>query len=75
MRDEDHIKHFLWAAVAVFLSMIGSCTVGNMDRRATWSAAVKNGADPMVAACALYSQSEAEKVTCALLATKNKDAK
>jgi hypothetical protein len=41
-----------------------------MDRRAKWEAAVKNGADPMVAACALYDQSEAEKVTCAMLATK-----
>jgi hypothetical protein len=70
MFDEIDNRHFLWATVAVFLSMIGSCTVGNMDRRDKWAEAVKNGADPMVAACALYDQSEAEKVTCALLATK-----
>jgi hypothetical protein len=70
MFDELDNRHFLWALVAVFLSMIGSCTVGSMDRRAKWEAAVKNGADPMVAACALYDQSEAEKVTCAMLATK-----
>lgn len=70
MRDEEYFKHFLWAAVAVLITLIGSCTAGSFDRRATWAEAVKNGADPMVASCALYDQTEAEKVTCALLATK-----
>jgi hypothetical protein len=71
MLDDDKLyRHTLWAGVVVLITMIGSCTVGNMDRRAKWADAVKNGADPMVVACALYDQSEAEKVTCALLATK-----
>lgn len=70
MDDEKIIRHFLWAGVVVLIAMIGSCTAGSYDRRAKWEAAVKNGADPIAVACALYDQSEAEKITCALLATK-----
>ncbi len=71
MMDDDKLyRHFLWAGVVVLITMIGSCTASGMDRRAKWEAAVKNGADPIAVACALYDQSEAEKVTCALVATK-----
>lgn len=70
MRDEDYVRHFLWAAVTVLITLIGSCTASSFDRRAVWAEAVKNGADPMVAACALYDQTEGEKITCAMLATK-----
>ena len=70
MMSELDSRHFLWAGVVVLITMIGACTAGNMDRRAKWEAAVKNGADPMVAACALYDQYNAEQLTCALLATK-----
>ncbi len=69
MSDIDS-RHFLWAAVVVLITMIGSCTAGNMDRRAKWEAAVKNGADPMVASCALYDQDQVGNATCILLATK-----
>jgi hypothetical protein len=71
MLDDDKLyRHTLWAGVAVLITMIGSCTASGMDRRAKWADAVKNGADPIAVACALYDQSEAEKVTCALVATK-----
>lgn len=71
MLDDDKLyRHFLWAGVVVLITMIGSCTASGMDRRAKWADAVKNGADPIAVACALYDQSESEKVTCALVATK-----
>lgn len=70
MDDEKIIRHFLWAGVVVLIAMIGSCTAGSYDRRAKWEAAVKNGADPIAVACALYDQSEAEKITCAMVAIK-----
>jgi hypothetical protein len=60
----------MWAGVAVLIAMIGSCTTLSLDRRAKWETAVKNGADPMVTSCALFDQAEAERLTCALLATK-----
>ena len=68
--DNTLFRTSMWAGVAVLIAMVGSCTTLSLDRRAKWEAAVKNGADPMVTACALFEQSEAEKVTCALLATK-----
>jgi hypothetical protein len=71
MLDDNTVSRtFVWAGVAVLVAMVGSCTTLSLDRLAKWEAAVKNGADPMLAGCALFEQSEAEKVTCALLATK-----
>lgn len=70
MMSELDSRHFLWAGTAVLIAMIGSCTAGSFDRRDKWAEAVKNGADPIAVACALYDQSEAEKITCAMVATK-----
>ena len=67
---DDEFKMFFWGVMVVLIAMIGSCTTLSLDRHAKWEAAVKNGADPMLAGCVLFDQSEAEKVTCALVATK-----
>jgi hypothetical protein len=56
----------------ILVCMIGSCTFGMHDRRDKWEKAVSNGADPMVVACALFDQTEAERATCALLAQNRK---
>lgn len=70
MDEDSFYRQLLWAGTAVLITMIGSCTAGSFDRRDKWAEAVKNGADPMVVSCALYDQNDAEKITCALLATK-----
>jgi hypothetical protein len=68
--DETIFKHCLWAFTAVLLAMIGSCTAGNFDRRAKWEAVVKNGADPLITACALYDTTGADLVMCTAIALK-----
>lgn len=56
-------------ATALFVSLIGSCTLGAHDRRDKWEKAVSNGADPMVTRCALYgADSNAETAICTILA-------
>lgn len=63
----------IWGLVTiVVVAMIGSCTHGMYDKRDKWEKAVSNGADPMVTACALFEQTESERVTCALLAQNRK---
>ncbi len=69
MDEDSFYRQLLWAGTAVLVAMIGSCTASGFDRRDKWAEAVKNGADPIAVACALYDQSESEKVTCALVAT------
>jgi hypothetical protein len=56
----------------IMMCFIASCTYGSHDRRDKWEKAVANGADPMVASCALFDQVEAERQTCALLAQNRK---
>lgn len=71
MDNENKFWLFVWGIIATVFSVLIVCfTVSNFDRRAKWEDAVKNGADPMVASCALYDQTGAEAVTCALLAVK-----
>ena len=63
----------MWSLLAtVLICMIISCTVNALDRRVKWAEAVSNGADPMVASCALYDGSSAEHVICGLLAQNRK---
>ena len=56
----------------VLVCMLVSCTVASHDRRDKWEKAVANGADPMVASCALFEQSSTEQVACLLMAQNRK---
>jgi hypothetical protein len=71
--EESQFWLRIWGmGTLVFVCMIASCTHGAHDRRDKWEKAVANGADPMVASCALFDQTEAERQTCALLAQNRK---
>ena len=60
-------------ALVFFLSLIVSATVNSLDRRDKWDKAVSNGADPMVATCALYqADTHGETVICTILAQNRK---
>ena len=71
--DENQFWARVWLTGATALVvLVSSCTVNSIDRRAKWEKAVANGADPMVAGCALFDQTESERMTCALLAQNRK---
>jgi len=72
MTDNQLYARMWFVLGAVFISMIGSCTYSTHDKRDKWEKAVSNGADPMVASCALFQQSEAEQVACTMLAQNRK---
>jgi len=73
MMSENSFFLRMWGIAAMILiAMIASCTYSGHDKRDKWEKAVSNGADPMVAACALFDQTEAERATCALLAQNRK---
>ena len=59
-------------ATVVLVCVLGSCTYASHDRRDKWEKAVSNGADPMVASCALFDQVEIERGACLLLAQNRK---
>ncbi len=59
-------------ATIIIVCLIASCSYGMHDRRDKWEKAVSNGADPMVAACALFDQVEIERGACLLLAQNRK---
>jgi hypothetical protein len=46
-------------------------TLSGFDRRDKWDKAVSNGADPMVATCALYS-ADTSTAICTILAQNRK---
>lgn len=63
----------VWGLAAIVtVVLIGSCTQGSNDRRDKWEKAVANGADPMVASCALFSQNATEEIACLLMAQNRK---
>ena len=63
----------LWGiAATVLITMVASCTYGAHDKRDKWEKAVSNGADPMVAACALFNQETVEQTACLLMAQNRK---
>ena len=62
---------FIVCIAVVLLSIVGSCTVSSFDKREKWAQAVKNGADPMIATCALESMgSSRDEIICYALANK-----
>jgi|GEM_PF-2552793 len=73
MDNENQFWLRLWGLAAmVLICLVGSCTVSGYDRRDKWEKAVINGADPMVAACAIFDQGQQGEITCALLAQNRK---
>lgn len=64
----------IWGMALTFLlAVIIACTISSFDRRDKWDKAVSNGADPMVATCALFSaDTHGETVICAILAQNRK---
>jgi hypothetical protein len=65
---------FIWGMALTFLlAVIIACTVASFDRRDKWDKAVSNGADPMVATCALYqADTHGETAICTILAQNRK---
>ena len=64
----------VWGMALVFLlAVIIACTINGLDRRDKWDKAVSNGADPMVATCALYqADTHGESAICTILAQNRK---
>jgi hypothetical protein len=63
-----------WGMVLAFLiSLLVCVTIISLDKRDKWEKAVSNGADPMVASCALYSaETSGETAICTILAQNRK---
>jgi hypothetical protein len=59
------------AAVVLVFGM-SSCTYTIHDKHDKWEKAVSNGADPMVASCALFSKERVEEASCLLMAQNRK---
>jgi hypothetical protein len=72
MSDNVFYNRCWMIAAAVVIVGMCSCTVNSVVKLDTWEKAVANGADPMVVSCALYGQSEAEKISCHTLAQNRK---
>jgi len=60
----------IWSMVLAFLVALMVCiTINAHGKRDKWDKAVSNGADPMVAACALYSaENTGDYAICTILA-------
>lgn len=73
MMSENSFFLRLWGIAAIVLiTMVASCTYSSHDKRDKWEKAVSNGADPMVASCALFSQGTTEEIACLLMAQNRK---
>lgn len=60
----------IWSMVLAFLVALMVCiTINAHGKRDKWEKAVSNGADPMVASCALYSaETTGDIAICTILA-------
>lgn len=74
MHSEQKFWICMWGMVVTFLITVMVClTLSGFDRRDKWDKAVSNGADPMVATCALYgSDTHGEAAICTILAQNRK---
>ena len=71
--EENRFWIRLWGITAtVLVCFVGACTYSGHDKRDKWEKAVSNGADPMVTACALFTQGQVEAASCLLLAQNRK---
>jgi len=73
MMSENSFFLRMWGIAAMILiAMIASCTYSGHDKRDKWEKAVSNGADPMVASCALFVQETIEQAACLIMAQNRK---
>jgi hypothetical protein len=74
MHSEQKFWICMWGMVVTFLITVMVClTLSGFDRRDKWDKAVSNGADPMVANCALYSADTSGDIAiCTILAQNRK---
>ena len=74
MHSEQKFWICMWGMVVTFLITVMVClTLSGFDRRNKWDKAVSNGADPMVANCALYSaETSGDIAICTILAQNRK---
>jgi|Laugrefa1bdmlbdn_1035148.scaffolds.fasta_scaffold00226_11 hypothetical protein len=73
MMSENSFFLRMWGVAAMILiAMIASCTYSGHDKRDKWEKAVSNGADPMVASCALFVQETIEQAACLIMAQNRK---
>jgi len=73
MMSESSFFLRMWGVAAMILiAMIASCTYSGHDKRDKWEKAVSNGADPMVASCALFVQETIEQAACLIMAQNRK---
>jgi hypothetical protein len=71
MQNIDTENLLIVCATLLLLAVLSSCAVISFDKREKWAQAVKNGADPMAATCALWStESRADDVICYAIANK-----
>lgn len=71
--NEESFWLRLWGIAAmVVVTFIGACSYSSHDKRDKWEKAVSNGADPMVASCALFTQGATEEIACLLMAQNRK---
>ena len=76
MDSADKLDFSIWAlGAAVLISLIFAVMLCSMDTKLKWEKAVANGADPMVAGCALNitgTNSHTEALICHTLAQNRK---
>ena len=72
MEENKFVLRLCGITAMVLVSFVGACTYSGHDKRDKWEKAVSNGADPMVASCALFNQETVEQATCLLLAQNRK---
>jgi len=70
MNENQKFWLCIWSMVLAFLVALMVCiTINAHGKRDKWDKAVSNGADPMVATCALYSaENTGDYTICTILA-------
>jgi hypothetical protein len=72
MEENTFFLNICKLIAVVLVASIGSCTYSNHDKRDKWEKAVSNGADPMVASCALFTQETIEQAACLIMSQNRK---
>jgi hypothetical protein len=63
----------IWSlAAVVVVAIVVAVSYAAHDRRDKWEKVVSNGADPMVAACAIFIQERMEEAACLLMSQNRK---
>jgi len=73
MSSDDKFWLGIWGVAAVVIvAILVAITFAAYSRHDKWEKAVASGADPMVAACALFTQGQVEATACLLMAQNRK---